>query len=56
MQELPLRPTRTLLAVSTEKVKKDEPAYQIALDIWKDTIPLILPTILQLIRYDNYSL
>ncbi|EFE42128.1 hypothetical protein TRV_03128 [Trichophyton verrucosum HKI 0517] len=50
-QELPLRPTRTLLAVSTEKVKKDEPAYQIALDLWKDTIPLILPTILQLIRF-----
>ncbi|GBF62964.1 hypothetical protein TMEN_5574 [Trichophyton mentagrophytes] len=50
-QELPLRPTRTLLAVSTEKVKKDEPAYQIALDLWKDTIPLILPTILQLISH-----
>ncbi|KAM5441833.1 karyopherin [Microsporum ferrugineum] len=50
-QELPLRSTRTLLAVSTEKVKRDEPAYQIAVDLWKDAIPIILPTVLQLISH-----
>ncbi|KAK2744008.1 hypothetical protein FQN57_004461 [Myotisia sp. PD_48] len=49
--QLPLRATRTMLAVSTDKVKKGEPAYEIACELWKDTIPLILPTLLQLLSH-----
>lgn len=39
-----------MFAVSTEKLKKADPPYQIACDLWRDTIPLILPTLLQLVR------
>ncbi|KAI9927716.1 hypothetical protein ASPWEDRAFT_113938 [Aspergillus wentii DTO 134E9] len=48
-QHLPLRGTKTMLAVSTEKLKKGEPAYDLACNIWHDTIPMILPTLLQLV-------
>lgn len=49
-QQLPLRGTKTMLAVSTDKVKKNEPAYELACTLWHDTIPIILPTLLQLVR------
>lgn len=39
-----------MFAVSTEKLKKTDQAYQIACDLWRDSIPLILPTLLQLVR------
>ncbi|KAL2831252.1 armadillo-type protein [Aspergillus pseudoustus] len=48
-QQLPLRGTKTMLAVSTDKLKKSEPAYQIACTLWHDVIPTILPTLLQLV-------
>ncbi|KAK2745216.1 hypothetical protein FQN55_006341 [Onygenales sp. PD_40] len=50
-QNLPLRVTKTMLAVSTEKVKRTDPAYPIACELWRDTIPLILPTLLQLVSH-----
>ncbi|KAL1958950.1 hypothetical protein VTO42DRAFT_3503 [Malbranchea cinnamomea] len=50
-QQLPLRTTKTMLAVSTERLKKNDPAYQIACELWKDSIPVILPTLLQLISH-----
>ncbi|KAI9376280.1 armadillo-type protein [Aspergillus egyptiacus] len=50
-QQLPLRGTKTMLAVSTDKLKKSEPAYEIACSIWHDIIPIILPTLLQLVRH-----
>lgn len=40
-----------MLAVSTEKLKKTEPAYELACNLWRDIIPIILPTLLQLVRY-----
>ncbi|KAF7170009.1 hypothetical protein CNMCM6106_004870 [Aspergillus hiratsukae] len=42
-QQLPLRGTKTMLAVSTEKLKKTELAYELACNIWHDIIPIILP-------------
>ncbi|KAH8693974.1 putative nuclear import and export protein Msn5 [Talaromyces proteolyticus] len=50
-QQLPLRGTKTLFAVSTDKLKKADPAYELAGALWRDTIPIILPTLLQLIRH-----
>ncbi|KAL2219423.1 armadillo-type protein [Thermoascus aurantiacus ATCC 26904] len=50
-QLLPLRGTKTMLAVSTEKLKKTEPAYELACSLWRDIIPIILPTLLQLVSH-----
>lgn len=48
-QHLPLRGTKIMLAISTERVKKGEPAYDLACKTWHDTIPVILPSLLQLV-------
>ncbi|KAK1139975.1 karyopherin [Aspergillus melleus] len=48
-QQLPLRGTKTMLAVSTEKLKKTEPAYELACGVWHDIIPVVLPTLLSLV-------
>lgn len=40
-----------MLAVSTDRVKKSMPAYRIACEMWHELIPLMLPTLLQLVRY-----
>ena len=45
-----------MLAISTEKLKKklkksDVAYYGLACSLWGDTIPIILPTFLQLVRY-----
>lgn len=50
-QQLPLRGTKTLLAVSTEKLKRTDAAYELGCALWRDVIPTILPTLLQLIGY-----
>ncbi|OJD21796.1 hypothetical protein ACJ73_06862 [Blastomyces percursus] len=50
-QQLPLRMTKTMLSVSTEKLQTADPAYSIACDLWRDSIPLILPTLLQLLSH-----
>jgi len=50
-QMLPLRGTKTMLAVSTDKLKKSAPAYQVACGMWQDLIPQILPTLLQLLSH-----
>ncbi|GKZ28903.1 hypothetical protein AbraIFM66950_001527 [Aspergillus brasiliensis] len=48
-QQLPLRGTKTMLAVSSDKLKKTDQAYELACNIWHDIIPTILPTLLQLV-------
>lgn len=40
-----------MLSVSTDRLVKDEPAYEIACKIWHEIIPIILPTLLQLVGY-----
>lgn len=50
-QQLPLRGTKTMLAISTDRLKRSDPAYELACRIWHETIPTILPTLLQLLRY-----
>lgn len=39
-----------MLAVSTDKLKKNEPAYELACNVWHETISIILPTLLELVR------
>ncbi|KAJ5614425.1 hypothetical protein N7528_008079 [Penicillium herquei] len=50
-QMLPLRGTKTMLAVSTEKLKKSAPAYAVACDMWRDLVPQILRTLLPLLTH-----
>ncbi|KAJ5820132.1 hypothetical protein N7474_005723 [Penicillium riverlandense] len=50
-QMLPLRGTKTMLAVSTDKLKKTAPAYAVACEMWHDLIPQILTTLLQLVSH-----
>ncbi|RAK96179.1 karyopherin MSN5 [Aspergillus ibericus CBS 121593] len=48
-QQLPLRGTKTMLAVSSDKLKKTDQAYELACNVWHEIIPIILPTLLQLV-------
>ncbi|KAF2085421.1 ARM repeat-containing protein [Saccharata proteae CBS 121410] len=50
-QELPLRSTKSLLAVATEKLREGSQSHELACAIWADTIPLILPSLLKLISH-----
>ena len=49
--QLPLRLTKTLLAVSVDKSVRGSQTYQIACDLWSPVIPVVLPNLLQLINY-----
>jgi exportin-5 len=49
--QLPLRLTKTLLAVSVDKSVKGTQPYQIACDLWSPVIPVVLPNLLQLVNY-----
>ncbi|KAJ5111277.1 hypothetical protein N7532_001812 [Penicillium argentinense] len=48
---LPLRGTKTMMSVSVDKLKASDAAYPIACDMWRDLIPQILPTLLQLVSH-----
>ncbi|KAI9816501.1 MAG: hypothetical protein M1827_001633 [Pycnora praestabilis] len=50
-QQLPLRRTKAFLAQSNDKLKKGSQPYLIACALWQDTIPLILPNLLQLLSH-----
>ena len=47
---LPLRMTKSLLAATTEKLKTGTDEFDVALALWSDIIPIVLPNLLQLIR------
>lgn len=40
-----------MLSVSTDRLVKNEEAYELACNIWHEIIPIILPTLLQLVGY-----
>ncbi|KAJ5909730.1 hypothetical protein N7504_004373 [Penicillium tannophilum] len=50
-QMLPLRGTKTMLAVSTDKLKQSAPAYAVACNMWHDLVPQILRTLLPLLNH-----
>ncbi|KAI1959374.1 karyopherin [Ophidiomyces ophidiicola] len=50
-QRIPLRNTKTMLSVTTEKLKPMDPPYKLTCELWKDMIPFILPSLLQLVSH-----
>lgn len=50
LEMLPLRATKTILSVSTEKLEPNSRTYTMACELWRKQIPSILPNLLQLIR------
>ncbi|KAI0121639.1 armadillo-type protein [Xylariales sp. AK1849] len=52
---LPLRPTKSLLTASVEKIDKNTVAYQTACDLWQDGFPIILPELLQFLSHAHAS-
>ena len=49
LEELPLRATKTILSVSTEKVEPGSRTYAMACGLWQNNIALVLPNLLQFI-------
>ena len=49
--QLPLRLTKTLLAVSVDKSVRGTQPYQTAYDLWSPVIPVVLPNLLRLVDY-----
>ncbi|KAL8405067.1 hypothetical protein RB594_009812 [Gaeumannomyces avenae] len=48
---LPLRPTKTFLTYSVEKLDKHTPPYEASCALWQDGFPIILPHLLQLLKH-----
>ena len=49
LEDLPLRATKTILSVSTERVEPGSRAYDMACALWQKNIALILPNLLRFI-------
>jgi len=49
LERLPLRATKTLLSVSTEKVEPGSRTFDMACNLWRRSIPQILPNLLRFI-------
>ena len=49
LEYLPLRATKTILSISTERVEPGSRTYGMACELWQRNIPLILPNLLQFI-------
>lgn len=50
LQMLPLRPTKSFLSFSVEKLEKSSTPFQISYQLWNDSFPMILPDLLQFLR------
>lgn len=50
-QQLPLRPTKTLLALSVDRVDKSTNAFRATSVIWEEGFANILADLLRLLRY-----
>lgn len=48
---LPLRMTKSLLSATTEKLKTGTDEFDVAVALWSDIIPTILPNLLQLLKH-----
>jgi exportin-5 len=49
-QALPLRTTKSFLACSTEKVEKDSAPHKVSCALWREALPVILPSLLKFLR------
>ncbi|KAL0939459.1 nuclear import and export protein [Colletotrichum truncatum] len=52
---LPLRPTKSFLSFSVEKLEKSSTPFQISYRLWNDTFPIILPDLLQFLSHAHAS-
>jgi exportin-5 len=48
---LPLRMTKSLLAATTEKLRSGTDEYDVAIALWSDIIPSVLPNLLPLLKH-----
>ncbi|KAG9230263.1 armadillo-type protein [Amylocarpus encephaloides] len=51
LKALPLRSTKGFLGCSTEKVEKYSPSHIISRNLWRDTLPVILPNLLKFLSH-----
>ncbi|KAF7882970.1 hypothetical protein EAF00_011459 [Botryotinia globosa] len=51
LKALPLRTTKSFLGCSTEKLEKEDPAYKVSCALWRDALPIILPTLLRYLSH-----
>jgi exportin-5 len=51
LKTLPLRTTKSFLACSTEKIEKDTPAYKVSCILWREALPVILPSLLKFLSH-----
>lgn len=51
LKALPLRPTKSFLGCSTERIEKDSAPYEVSCMLWHDAVPIILPDLLKFLRY-----
>ncbi|KAK1658876.1 hypothetical protein BDP55DRAFT_374013 [Colletotrichum godetiae] len=52
---LPLRPTKSFLSFSVEKLEKTSTPFQVSYQLWNDSFPLILPDLLQFLSHAHAS-
>ncbi|KAF3806160.1 Protein MSN5 [Colletotrichum gloeosporioides] len=52
---LPLRPTKSFLSFSVEKLDKSSAPFQISYRLWNDSFPIILPDLLQFLSHAHAS-
>ncbi|KAI1371018.1 ARM repeat-containing protein [Hypoxylon crocopeplum] len=52
---LPLRPTKSFLTCSVDKVDKDTNPYQVSCALWQDGFPVILPELLNFLNHAHAS-
>ncbi|KAI1207444.1 ARM repeat-containing protein [Annulohypoxylon truncatum] len=52
---LPLRPTKSFLTCSVDKVDKETDAYHLSCALWQDGFPIILPELLKFLNYAHAS-
>lgn len=49
--QMPLRMTKSMLAAGTERLRPDTDEFEVSSQLWKPLIPIILPTLLQMLRH-----
>lgn len=47
---LPLRPTKSFLTCSVDKVDKETDPYRVSCALWQDGFPIILPELLNFLK------
>ncbi|KAK8131043.1 Protein MSN5 [Apiospora sp. TS-2023a] len=52
---LPLRPTKSFLSCSIDKVEKGTAPYETSCELWQDAFPAILPELLKFLSYAHAS-